>query len=75
MTKHSEETLIYAMATLFVVFDNWPWFCGTSAVHRLPPVTELALNQLYQGFTSQSIIQKKVKEECCGSATSLHVMA
>ena len=58
------------MATLFVVFDNWPWFCGTSAVHRLPPVTELALNQLYQGFTSQSIIQKKVKEECCGSATS-----
>ena len=71
------ETLIYAKATLFVVFDNGPLVLRHQRCSQAPSgdrVGRWALNRLFPGFTSQSIIQKKVKKECCVSETSLHVM-
>ena len=58
----TEETLIYAMATLFVVFDNGPLVLRHQRCSQAPSgdrVGRRALNRLFPGFTSQSIIQEK----------------
>ena len=58
----TKESSIYAMATLFVVFDNGPLVLRHQRCSQAPSgdrVGRRALNRLYPGFTSQSIIQEK----------------